>query len=92
MADKKDKEAIISGAMFDEAAATPETLDDGAGAPAEGDPAGAAAEAATPDVADSDTPARAGRFDRLMQEEGGVRKLTGMYKNWFLDYASYVIL
>ncbi|HJA96117.1 MAG TPA: DNA gyrase/topoisomerase IV subunit A [Candidatus Alistipes faecavium] len=86
--------------MFDEAAATPETLDDGAGAPAEGDPAGAAAEAATPDVvgtatpdvADSDTPARAGRFDRLMQEEGGVRKLTGMYKNWFLDYASYVIL
>ena len=92
MADKKDKEAIISGAMFDEAAATPETLDDGAGAPTEGDPAGAAAEAATPDVADSDTPARAGRFDRLMQEEGGVRKLTGMYKNWFLDYASYVIL
>ena len=92
MADKKDKEAIISGAMFDEAAATPETLDDGAGAPAEGDPAGAAAEAATPDVADSDTPAKAGRFDRLMQEEGGVRKLTGMYKNWFLDYASYVIL
>ena len=92
MADKKDKEAIISGAMFDEAAATPETLDDGAGAPAEGDPAGAAAEAATPDAADSDTPAKAGRFDRLMQEEGGVRKLTGMYKNWFLDYASYVIL
>lgn len=31
------------------------------------------------------------RYDRLMNEEG-VRKLTGMYKNWFLDYASYVIL
>lgn len=35
---------------------------------------------------------RPGKFDRLTQEEGGVRKLTGMYKNWFLDYASYVIL
>ncbi len=33
-----------------------------------------------------------GRFDRLTQDEGNVRKLTGMYKNWFLDYASYVIL
>ncbi|MEG1699741.1 MAG: DNA gyrase/topoisomerase IV subunit A [Alistipes sp.] len=32
------------------------------------------------------------KYDRLTQEEGGVRKLTGMYKNWFLDYASYVIL
>ena len=35
---------------------------------------------------------KAGKFDRLTQDEGGVRKLTGMYKNWFLDYASYVIL
>ena len=32
------------------------------------------------------------RFERLMQEDGTVQKLTGMYKNWFLDYASYVIL
>lgn len=32
-----------------------------------------------------------GKYDRLMAETG-VRKLTGMYKNWFLDYASYVIL
>ena len=40
----------------------------------------------------AEAPARAGKFDRLTQEEGGVRKLTGMYKNWFLDYASYVIL
>ena len=31
------------------------------------------------------------KYDRLMGEES-VRKLTGMYKNWFLDYASYVIL
>ena len=36
--------------------------------------------------------ARPSRFGRLMQEEAGVRKLAGMYKNWFLDYASYVIL
>ena len=35
---------------------------------------------------------RSGKFDRLTQAEGSVRKLTGMYKNWFLDYASYVIL
>ena len=40
----------------------------------------------------AEAPAKAGKFDRLTQEEGGVRKLTGMYKNWFLDYASYVIL
>ena len=36
-------------------------------------------------------PTRPGRFGRLTQDEG-VRKLTGMYRNWFLDYASYVIL
>ena len=33
-----------------------------------------------------------GKFNRLFGEDGSVRKLTGMYKNWFLDYASYVIL
>ncbi len=37
-------------------------------------------------------PAGSGKFDRLMRDEGGVRRLTGMYRNWFLDYASYVIL
>ena len=35
---------------------------------------------------------KAARFDRLMCDESGVHHLTGMYKNWFLDYASYVIL
>ncbi len=35
--------------------------------------------------------AEPGRYDRLLSETG-VRKLTGMYRNWFLDYASYVIL
>ena len=33
-----------------------------------------------------------GKYGKLLSEEGGVRKLTGMYRNWFLDYASYVIL
>ncbi len=42
----------------------------------------------TPDVASGKT----ARFDRLMRDESGVHHLTGMYKNWFLDYASYVIL
>ena len=35
--------------------------------------------------------AERGKYDKLIAETG-VRKLTGMYKNWFLDYASYVIL
>ncbi len=36
-------------------------------------------------------PQAASKYTRLMGEEN-VKKLTGMYKNWFLDYASYVIL
>ena len=33
-----------------------------------------------------------GKYGALMTADDGVRRLTGMYKNWFLDYASYVIL
>ena len=34
-----------------------------------------------------------GKFDNLTKSEGGNRyKLSGMFKDWFLDYASYVIL
>ncbi|CDN31142.1 Topoisomerase IV subunit A [Mucinivorans hirudinis] len=34
-----------------------------------------------------------GKFSRLVSAENSVpHKLTGMYKEWFLDYASYVIL
>ncbi len=33
-----------------------------------------------------------GKFERVYGEDGNLHKLTGMYKNWFLDYASYVIL
>ncbi len=39
-----------------------------------------------------DSPQTAGRYAKLTTEAGDVRKMTGMYKNWFLDYASYVIL
>ena len=33
-----------------------------------------------------------GKYGALTSAEDGVRRLSGMYKNWFLDYASYVIL
>ncbi len=33
-----------------------------------------------------------GKYNQLTSEEASMRKLTGMYKSWFLDYASYVIL
>ena len=33
-----------------------------------------------------------GKYNRLFADSGNMRKLTGMYQNWFLDYASYVIL
>ena len=36
-------------------------------------------------------PAHLSKFDKLTSEDS-IRKLTGMYKTWFLDYASYVIL
>ena len=36
--------------------------------------------------------ARHSKYERLMSETAGRHKLTGMYKDWFLDYASYVIL
>lgn len=41
-------------------------------------------------VAESD--AVQGKYSRLFSDSGNLRKLTGMYQNWFLDYASYVIL
>ena len=43
--------------------------------------------------AEESAEAGTGRYGRLFGEDGGnIHKLTGMYKNWFLDYASYVIL
>ncbi len=36
-------------------------------------------------------PAQMSKVEKLTSEDS-IRKLTGMYKTWFLDYASYVIL
>lgn len=33
-----------------------------------------------------------GKFDKLLGEDSRKYKLTGMFKDWFLDYSSYVIL
>ena len=33
-----------------------------------------------------------GKYNKLIQDGENKYKLTGMYKDWFLDYASYVIL
>ena len=32
------------------------------------------------------------KYEKLISDDKGIYKLTGMYKSWFLDYASYVIL
>ena len=37
-------------------------------------------------------PAKAGRFDKLLGDNSKKYKLSGMFKDWFLDYSSYVIL
>ena len=70
---------------------------DGAGRKAPADAGGASPEAARtageearPASPGSGVPG--GKYGRLMSESGGRQKLTGMYKDWFLDYASYVIL
>ncbi len=90
-----DDMSIGDAATDDRAGAVFEGADDaessdGAGLSGSADSADSSDSA---DVADSAAGAvRSGKYDRLTQEEGGVRKLTGMYKNWFLDYASYVIL
>ena len=33
-----------------------------------------------------------GKFDKLLGEHSRKFKLSGMFKDWFLDYSSYVIL
>ena len=33
-----------------------------------------------------------GKFGKLLGENSRKFKLTGMFKDWFLDYSSYVIL
>jgi len=36
--------------------------------------------------------AKEGRYDKLLDEHSRKYKLSGMFKDWFLDYSSYVIL
>ena len=33
-----------------------------------------------------------GRFDKMLEADARKFKLSGMFKDWYLDYASYVIL
>ncbi len=100
--DKNRDDELNQEELFDEDASTPEEpVDEGADEGADegvdeedderdGDDAGdgsARGANGQPGAA-----GRPGKFERLTHDEGDVRKLTGMYKNWFLDYASYVIL
>ncbi len=39
-----------------------------------------------------DNGAESGRYDRLLERDAHKFKLSGMFKDWYLDYASYVIL
>ena len=39
-----------------------------------------------------DDVAESGRYDRLLERDARKFKLSGMFKDWYLDYASYVIL
>ena len=41
---------------------------------------------------DNSDSAESNKYDKLINEGDKKYKLTGMYKEWFLDYASYVIL
>ena len=41
---------------------------------------------------DDDSVGESSKYDKLINEGEKKYKLTGMYKEWFLDYASYVIL
>ena len=45
----------------------------------------AAADDAAGSVGAEESAAPTGKYGKLLSEEGGVRKLTGMYRNWFLD-------
>ena len=97
----KDNEKELSANPEDLGLREPGAGDDGAGvregtvaesaAPDDGGAeASAAGEAET--VAEASEMGRPAKFGRLTGDGADRRKLTGMYKDWFLDYASYVIL
>ena len=39
-----------------------------------------------------DSAQESGKYEKLIRDGENKYKLTGMYRDWFLDYASYVIL
>ena len=43
-------------------------------------------------VVSSEPAKKESKYEKLISDDKGIYKLTGMYKSWFLDYASYVIL
>ncbi len=45
----------------------------------------------TPETSVEETP-RASKYEKVFGDRSDRHKLTGMYRDWFLDYASYVIL
>ena len=47
---------------------------------------------ATDDPIENTESSESSKYDKLINEGDKKYKLTGMYKEWFLDYASYVIL
>ena len=44
------------------------------------------------ETGEGELPAKAGKFDRLLESDSHKFKLSGMFRDWFLDYSSYVIL
>lgn len=61
--------------------------------PMAGEPAGDSEELEAAGDGTADEAAQpAGKYGKMLADSDGRQKLTGMYKDWFLDYASYVIL
>ena len=95
----KDNEKKLSANPEDLGLREPGAGDDGAGVregtvaeSAAPDDGGAEASGEAETVAEASETGRPAKFGRLTGDGADRRKLTGMYKDWFLDYASYVIL
>ena len=69
-----------------------EAVEEAEGFGADGDAEDADGSGAAGDGVAAADPAAMGKYGRLTSDGSGRHKLTGMYKDWFLDYASYVIL
>ena len=69
-----------------------ETKNPASGGPTPPETSSGESPAAEASAAESAEIVPAGKYGRLTADVPDRRKLTGMYKDWFLDYASYVIL